>query len=178
VRRMLITLAATVTGTAAVVAYQPALQREADSAREAMAGQGADDVARLAAADLVGNAGADETPGAPQDRAPQDRAPQTPGGTASATTAAWVDGPAVDTAAGAVRVRVRLEGGAIRDVRLLTAPHGTRHSAWLSRHAAEILRAETLKAQSADIDMVSGATYTSEGYLRSLQAALDSAEGS
>jgi uncharacterized protein with FMN-binding domain len=48
-----------------------------------------------------------------------------------------------------------------------------RHSRDISRAAAPVLREEALRAQSARIDTVSGATYTSEGYRPSLQAALD-----
>jgi uncharacterized protein with FMN-binding domain len=45
----------------------------------------------------------------------------------------------------------------------------------ISNYAAPRLRDEALQAQSANIDVVSGATYTSQGYIKSLQAALDSA---
>jgi uncharacterized protein with FMN-binding domain len=89
----------------------------------------------------------------------------------------WTDGPAIRTKAGLVQVRVAIHKNKIRDVQLLQGPHGTRHSAWLSRRAVMILRHEVLNAQSADVDMISGATYTSDGYLRSLQAALDAAKG-
>jgi uncharacterized protein with FMN-binding domain len=90
----------------------------------------------------------------------------------------WSDGPEVETPAGVVQVRVGMVGSSIGDVQLVRGPHATRHSAWLSRQAATILRAEVLDAQSAGVDMISGATYTSEGYLHSLQAALDAAKGS
>ena len=45
----------------------------------------------------------------------------------------------------------------------------------INQAALPVLVDETISAQSADIDMVSGATYTSEGYLESLQSALDQA---
>ncbi len=47
----------------------------------------------------------------------------------------------------------------------------------ISQYAAPVLRSEALQAQSAQIDLVSGATYTSDGYAQSLQAALDQAHG-
>lgn len=55
----------------------------------------------------------------------------------------------------------------------LTAFDG--HSAQINSFAAPILLSETIKAQGANIDTVSGATYTSDGYIQSLQQALDQA---
>ena len=55
----------------------------------------------------------------------------------------------------------------------LETPTDRSRSASISSQAAPILREEALQAQDANIDIVSGATYTSEGYAESLQAALD-----
>ncbi|MGW2418501.1 FMN-binding protein [Streptomyces sp. NPDC001709] len=77
-------------------------------------------------------------------------------------------GPAVNTSKGVIQVEVTLRGDRIASVRMLQAPHH-RQTAF----AVPQLIAETLKAQSAHIDAVSGATITSEGYKESLQAALD-----
>lgn len=82
-------------------------------------------------------------------------------------------GPQVVLAHGTVQVRVTMTGKRIVDVTALQLPHDNPHSWSGSSKAAVILRSEALKAQSADIDIVSGATYTSRGYARSLQAALD-----
>jgi len=84
-------------------------------------------------------------------------------------------GPAVQTPYGVVQVAVVVSGGHIRAVRLprLTAFDST--SQMINSQAAPILVRETMSAQSARIHAVSGATYTSEGYLQSLQAALDKA---
>jgi uncharacterized protein with FMN-binding domain len=86
-----------------------------------------------------------------------------------------VTSPAVTVAHGIVQVRVTLVRGRITDVTALQLPHDNDVSWRLSSHAAVILRSEALDAQSANIDTVSGATYTSRAYARSLQAALDSA---
>jgi uncharacterized protein with FMN-binding domain len=86
-----------------------------------------------------------------------------------------VDGPAVTTPYGDVQVEVVLTGGRITDVRALHLTDSGGHSRRISAYAAPLLRAEVLAAQSAHVDMVSGATFTSEGYLGSLQAALDAA---
>ena len=102
----------------------------------------------------------------------QPKATQAP--TASSTT---VDGATVQTRYGPVQVEVTVEGGRITDVTALQLPSGDRHSAGISQAVEPMLRDEVLQAQSADIDLVSGATYTSTGYARSLQSALDQLNG-
>jgi uncharacterized protein with FMN-binding domain len=84
-------------------------------------------------------------------------------------------GPAVPTMFGPVQVRVDLIGAHISDVQAVQLPSDFALSQQISAAAGPILRQEALKAQSAKIDTVSGATYTSQGYRQSLQAALDRA---
>ena len=97
-------------------------------------------------------------------------------GTAGAATSAQtVTGPAVDTRYGPVQVQVTVDGGALTDVAVLQYPAGDHRDEEINGYALPILVEETIAAQSAQIDMVSGATYTSEGYVQSLQSALDQA---
>lgn len=86
-------------------------------------------------------------------------------------------GPAVQTLFGTVQVKVSLTNGRITAVQALQLPHDFALSQQISAYAGPLLRAEALRAQSARIDVVSGATYTSDGYRQSLQAALDAAHG-
>ena len=86
-----------------------------------------------------------------------------------------VDGPVVNTRFGSVQVEVTLDGTRIVDVAALRLPSGDRRTDQISSYVEPILRTQALQAQSATIDGISGATYTSNGYARSLQAALDSA---
>jgi uncharacterized protein with FMN-binding domain len=79
-----------------------------------------------------------------------------------------VDGTAVSTEKGVVQVQVTFEGDKISAVTMLQQPNHPQTTA-----AVPKLVAETLQAQSADIDTVSGATITSDGYKESLQAAID-----
>ena len=65
--------------------------------------------------------------------------------------------------------------GELTDVVAIQLPADDRRSASISSRAEHVLRSEALTAQSAAIDGVSGATYTSDAYEQSLQAALDSA---
>ena len=81
-------------------------------------------------------------------------------------------GTVVRTRYGPVQVEAVLAAGKLTDVVVLQETDGGR-SRDIDTFALPILRTEALKAQGADIDVVSGATYTSAGYARSLQAALD-----
>ena len=72
-------------------------------------------------------------------------------------------------------MRVTFSGTHIDDIQAIQLPDSNSHSAALSRDAAPKLRLEVLQAQSADIDVVSSATLTSESYIESLQGALDRA---
>ena len=93
------------------------------------------------------------------------------GGTADVTE---VTGPTVSTRFGPVQVKIEISAGTITDVVALQLPSGGR-SGRISNFAEPTLHDEALTAQSASIDGVSGATYTSRAYEQSLQAALDQA---
>ena len=84
-----------------------------------------------------------------------------------------VVGKTYDVGYGVVQVKVTLNGTRITDVTPMSLPEGGR-SGDISQYAAPQLRREALAAQSANIDSVSGASYTSAGYAKSLQSALDS----
>jgi uncharacterized protein with FMN-binding domain len=96
----------------------------------------------------------------------------TGGASATSTT---VTGAAADTRWGPVQVRITVADGAITDVSVVEYPSGNPKDQQINAYAIPTLVQETLDAQSANIDMVSGATVTSEGYLESLQSALDHA---
>ncbi len=76
---------------------------------------------------------------------------------------------------GNVQVQVIVKGGRITDVQPLQMPTAHARSQMISQYVAPMLRQEVLQAQNAQINLVSGATYTSEAYAQSLQAALDQA---
>jgi uncharacterized protein with FMN-binding domain len=88
-----------------------------------------------------------------------------------------VTGDLVDTRWGPVQVRITVRDGRLTDVVTLAKPTDNPRDLEIDDYALPQLRREALAAQSAGIDSVSGATYTSEGYIRSLQSALDSAAG-
>ena len=78
---------------------------------------------------------------------------------------------------GDVQVQVVISGGHITDVKPLQMPYDRQRSAYISQVAGPQLRQEVLDAQSAQIDSLSGATYTSYSYAQSVQSALDQARG-
>lgn len=117
-------------------------------------------------------------PGPGSSTAPPPGATGTPGPSGAPNPAPGgqrtVSGSAVDTPYGTVQVQAVLSGGKLTDVTFLQAPSGGRSSR-ITRSAAPVLVSEALQAQNAQVDSVSGATYTSEAYTQSLQAALDAA---
>jgi len=86
-----------------------------------------------------------------------------------------VTGPPVGWSYGHLQVEVTLAAGRIVDVAVVRLATTNAVSQLRSRAAAERLRNEVLTSQRTDVDVISGATYTSHAYLRSLQAALDTA---
>jgi FMN-binding domain len=117
--------------------------------------------------------------------------PPAPGGTAG-TIAPFAGAPApkalpageravlgsvANTIYGPVQVQAVVRSGKIVSVRIVQQPSGTNQDVQIGQYAFPRLITETLTAQSARVDAVSGATYSSGGYVRSLQSALDSAAG-
>jgi uncharacterized protein with FMN-binding domain len=108
--------------------------------------------------------------------APPASAPPAGGAAAQPTAAApggnrKIKGDSIDTPYGAVTVTITLTGDKITDISAVLPTAG--ESAARAANAGPKLRQQALAKQSADIDSVSGATYTSEGYKESLQSALD-----
>jgi uncharacterized protein with FMN-binding domain len=87
-----------------------------------------------------------------------------------------VNGSVAQTRWGPVQVQVTISGARITDVRALIYPTGNGHDTAINAYALPQLRREVLQAQSAQIDSISGATVTTDGYRASLQAALEAAQ--
>ena len=96
-------------------------------------------------------------------------------GSSGSGTATTVAGSVASTRWGDVQVTITVTDGKITAVDVPQYPTGNGKDRQINASALPILTKETLSAQSADIDMVSGATVTSQGYLQSLQSALDKA---
>jgi uncharacterized protein with FMN-binding domain len=72
-------------------------------------------------------------------------------------------------------VQITVSGGKITSAQVVQVPQESGHDIRINSQAVPILNQEAVQAQSAHIDSVSGATYTSDGYTRSLQSAIDAA---
>ncbi|GGV35433.1 FMN-binding protein [Kitasatospora herbaricolor] len=109
--------------------------------------------------------------------APAASAPAPSAPSAQVTTGASrsVTGDAANTRYGAVQVKVTLDGSRISKIDVIRYPNRDRRDQEINGFALPQLNQEAITAQSAHIDAVSGATYTSDGYTRSLQSALDQA---
>jgi uncharacterized protein with FMN-binding domain len=84
-------------------------------------------------------------------------------------------GSVAQTRWGPVQVKITVQSGKITKVTVLQQPNGNPKDAEINSYALPILINETTHTQSADIDIVSGATVTSQGSVQTLQAALDEA---
>lgn len=99
----------------------------------------------------------------------------TPAAAAPAGPTGTFDGAEVNTRWGVVQVEIVVENGVITSADAIQHPSGERESEQINSFAVPQLNSEVVAAQSASIDMVSGATVTSRGYLTSLQDAIDQA---
>lgn len=104
------------------------------------------------------------------------------GGSSSSSTASGgslkttaYTGSVVQTRWGPVQVKITVRDGRITGVDVVQYPNGNPKDAEINAYALPILVQGTMNAQSAQVDMVSGATVTSTGYVQSLQSALDKA---
>ena len=131
----------------------------------------------LPSAGLPSSSGSTTPSTSPRSSSSSTSAPPRPRTSSSSAAAAnrTVAGDAVQTQYGVVQVQVVVNGKKISNVSFLQLTAYDGRSQQINSQAAPILLQETLSAQSANIDTVSGASYTSEGYVQSLQSALDRA---
>lgn len=118
------------------------------------------------------------TPAEPADPTDQaDPTATTPTDTPSATASGsqTFAGDAAMTRFGAVQVQITVESGRITAASVLQVPYEDRHDQEINSRAVPVYNDEVVSAQSAQIDVVSGATVTWEGYTSSLQSAIDQA---
>jgi uncharacterized protein with FMN-binding domain len=155
-RRSPIVLAATVAGTAGVLAFHP----HASAAPAATA----------VAPTTTAAAATTTTASASASSSTTDSTSSSSSSTAVSGTAT---GDAIDTRYGPVQVKVTVKDDRITAIQGLVLTGDDPRSAQISAYAEPALKQEVLSRQSADIDAVSGATFTSAGYAQSVQSALD-----
>jgi uncharacterized protein with FMN-binding domain len=86
-------------------------------------------------------------------------------------------GDSVDAFYGNVQVKATISGGKLNDVQFLDYPHDRQTSQRINEQAMPYLKTEAIQAQSASVDIVSGATATSQAFVQALQSALSKAQG-
>ncbi|MFD8815543.1 FMN-binding protein [Streptomyces sp. NPDC059627] len=155
-RRIMLASAATVSGIVMLLALKP------HTAPTVIAGSAAPAPSAAASASPGASSGSGGSGGSGKS------------GSSSAGTRT-VTGDTVQTRWGPVQVKVTIKSGRITDVTAVQYPTENPRDQQINSYAIPQLRSEALAAQSASIDTVSGATYTSQGYQQSLQSALDSA---
>lgn len=171
-KRIVYALIATVTGLVLLFSYRTSLEPEPASAlADAPTAGGA-----AVAPPTTGTPSASASP-APSSAA-SSSAPAVPSATPSSSSGladgTWT-GQAANTRYGPVQVRITVSGGTITDVQVPQYPSESGRDQQINSRALPILVQQTVTTQSAQVDMVSGATYTSTGYRTSLQSALDQA---
>ena len=169
-RRALLTLGTTTAGLAALLSFKThslAAVDPAASTPSASAGT---------SQPMTGGAAAGSaSPAASKKASATPTASTTPKAGASTQAARTVTGQVANTQFGPMQVQVTLAGTKITNVTVLQRTNDGATSDQIDANAIPRLTSETLAAQSAHIDAVSGASYTSSGYIQSLQSALDQA---
>ncbi len=160
-----------VVGTTSVVVGQPAAPAVVAPGTAASSGGGQAGATSGAPSASTAPVASQSTPQAQSST----QAPSTPPAQGTALKSGRYSGPVVQIPFGNVQVQITVQGGKIVDVQPIQLPTAHMMSQQIGQYAAPILRQEALQAQSAQINLVSGATYTSEAYAQSLQGALDQA---
>ncbi|HVX08303.1 FMN-binding protein [Humibacter sp.] len=177
-KRIVYTLLATVTGVVLLLSYRTSLEAVApastgagtgtDSGTSGSGGTGTSGSGTTGSG--TGSSDGSSTPGSGSSESPS-----ASGSASSGLKDGSYTGQSADTRYGPVQVKITVSGGAITAVDVPVYPTESFRDQQINRRAVPQLVSETLKAQSSHIDMVSGATFTSDGYIGSLQSAIDQA---
>jgi uncharacterized protein with FMN-binding domain len=127
------------------------------------------------ATSVIASPGASSTSGDLTAAGTQPAATTASGAASGSSSSGTVTGDVAQTRWGPVQVQLTIKSGKITGVDVVEYPNNNGRDQQINSYALPILVQETISAQSASIDMVSGATVTSDGYLTSLQSALDKA---
>jgi len=195
-RRIVIALLATAGGLVALLGYRTSWGATADVAALAAAGEPGGPASATAPPSSTGTStgtGAGSggqrttstpTPGSSSGTGSSSGSGSASSGSSTSSTSSasglrdgTYTGSAASTRYGDVQVVLTVSDGRIAGVEVPVSPDGSPRDRQISQTAIPRLVSATLSAQSASVDFVSGATYTSRGYEQSLQSALDQAKG-
>jgi uncharacterized protein with FMN-binding domain len=169
-KKIVIAVMSTISGLILLFSYHTSTNSEAAAASTGGESGGGSDP----------SASASTTPNAAQASGSTSTASATPSSTATSTSGSssssgTFTGDAVSTRWGTVQVQIVVKNGTITSADAIAYPSENPKDQQINAYAIPQLNAEVVAAQSAGIDAVSGATVTSEGYLTSLQSAIDQA---
>jgi uncharacterized protein with FMN-binding domain len=156
-RRMLMATASTVSGVILLLALKPTSAPASAAAGMPAASAATSAPAKGAASPSSASAGSKQTTAA------------------APAQARTITGTTVQTQYGPVQVQITVSGKRLTGTTLVQYPNSSGRSIQLAASSLPVLTKEAVAAQSAKIDAVSGASYTSAGYKKSLQSALDMA---
>lgn len=183
-KRIVYALMATVTGLVLLFSYRTSVAPEAASALSDVAPVSSGTTAAAPAPTPSSTATASPSASASSGSSGSAASGASSGSTSSGSTGqtpssglrdGTYTGAAANTRYGPVQVQLTVSGGLITDVQVPEYPSSNGRDQQINSRALPTLMDETIQAQSAQVDMVSGATYTSTGYRTSLQSALDQA---
>jgi uncharacterized protein with FMN-binding domain len=179
-RRFVTVFVATVAGLVVLLSFKSAPAKAPRAAALSTATPG-DSSASTASSAPASSAAASSAAATPAVTSAASSSATATASSASTTTTKTVTGSTVNVreggrSFGVVQVRLTLTNGKITAATAIQSPQNDSHSAELSQFSIPTLSQEVLTSQSASIDAVSGATYTSEAYAQSVQAALDAAK--
>ncbi|WP_136587676.1 FMN-binding protein [Microbacterium hydrothermale] len=183
-KRIVYALMATVTGLVLLFSYRTSVAPEAASALSDVAPVSSGTTAAAPAPAPSSTATASPSASASSGSSGAAASGSSSGSTSSGSTGqtpssglrdGTYTGAAANTRYGPVQVQITVSGGSITDVQVPEYPSSNGRDQQINSRALPTLMDETIQAQSAQVDMVSGATYTSTGYRTSLQSALDQA---
>jgi uncharacterized protein with FMN-binding domain len=172
-KRILLSVTATVLGIVALLSFKTHGQVTTAGSALPSAGLPAGSSGTGATSPAATSSAAPPDPSVSSPAAPSSPSPSSPAASSPATSS--FTGTAETTRYGIVQVKITVAGKKITDVAFVQLTAFDGRSQRINSGAAPILLQETLSAQSAHIDSVSGASYTSQGYEQSLQSALDQA---
>ena len=169
-RRAILTLGSTAAGLAALLSFKTHTSA-ADVAEPAVSPSASSTAATMPAAPMTKSA----KPKASATASPAKMKATASAGAGMSTGTRTITGAVETTMYGPMQVKVTLDGTKITNVAVVQETNDGQESQSIDSFSIPKLTAETLTAQSSRIDTVSGATQTSDGYIGSLQSALDQA---
>jgi len=160
-RRVILAIVGTVAGLVVLLSFKTHSTSAVTTPPAAISGAGGQASASAATPSASGSSGSSR------------KASSSSGNAAGAATT--VTGSAADTMYGQVQVQITVKNGKVTAAQAVQYPQESPRDQEINSYAIPVLNQEAVSAGSAQIDAVSGATYTSGGYLNSLQSALDKA---